>query len=158
MERPYLYIFGVKGPLGEFEVEEPYDYFEYHVANYGKTPAKVENALFRVSMGREPEDPTPATVWHELLKRPILTPGELREAIPQSFPDGMPTQQYVDEHTPPGTLMEPLLDDDQQLFFVVKIRYRGPFSKGHETSVCWRWDRESAKMIEYGEDEYNYTH
>jgi hypothetical protein len=157
MERPYLYIFGVKGPLGEFEVEEPYDYFEYHVANYGKTPAKVENALFSVSTASEPERPKPTTVWHELLRRPILIPGELREEIRQFFPDGIPTRQYADEDTPPGALMEPLLDDGQQLFFLVMIGYRGPFSEGHETSGCWRWDRQSAKMIEYGGDEYNYT-
>lgn len=157
MERPYLYIFGAKGPLGEYDVEEPFDYIEYYVANYGKTPAKIMSALFSIGVGRGPEHPTPAPIWHELLRRPILIPHERRDEISQTLPDGIKTRQYADEHTPPGSLMEPILGDSEYLFFWVKIQYRGPFSETHETSACWRWDGDGARLIEYGGDEYNYT-
>jgi hypothetical protein len=49
LERPYIYIFGVKGLARESDREEPYDYLKYSVANYGKTTALASTS--RKSIG-----------------------------------------------------------------------------------------------------------
>jgi len=157
MERPYIYIFGVKGPLSENEALGRFDYIEYYVANYGKTPAKIEDVCFSIGIGKEPSEPAPAGAWHELRRRPILVPNERRDKLTQSHPSGIPTRQYADEETPPGEQMEPITQEGEHFFFSARIKYRGPFSEGHETSACWTWDKKSARLVEYGGGECNYT-
>jgi len=44
----------------------------------------------------------------------------------------------------------PNLGEGQSLFFRIIIRYRGPFTAGHETSACWRYNESTGRMIEYG--------
>jgi len=57
------------------------------------------------------------------------------------------------------SLKTPLPADAQlpvfnEFFFWVIINYSGPFSKGHETSACWRWDDNSHRLVLH--EEYNH--
>jgi hypothetical protein len=47
---------------------------------------------------------------------------------------------------------------DSDVFFRVVIRYRGPFSGGHETSATWLCVGGSSQLIQRGGAEYNYNH
>jgi hypothetical protein len=157
LERPYVYIFGVKDLRRDSDRMDPYDFLKYSVANYGKTPASIESAAFGISIGIEPEPPITVGVWHSLLEPPILMPNERRDDNAY-IPENISMSQFADEYTPPSdSYMEPDLNDGENFFFCARIKYHGPFSNAHETSACWRWDRQSARLILYGEERYNYT-
>ena len=47
--------------------------------------------------------------------------------------------------------------DNSDVFFRVVIRYRGPFSAGHETSATWLCVEGSPQLIQRGGEEYNYN-
>lgn len=152
LERPYVYVFGAKELKEEFEWEDQYEekptaWVNYHVANYGKTPATIEGCWLSISAGTEPEEPTQVAIWHQLVRRPILTPNEMREAITANVPREIETYLYADEDTPPGDLAVPNLKENERLFLWVKLKYRGPFSGEHETSACWVWDQMSVQFI-----------
>jgi hypothetical protein len=157
LERPYIYIFGAKGLECDFDQEEPYDFLKYWVANYGKTPASLESAKLTINVGKSPGSPEPMAMWHDLVVRPILIPNERRDDLTAIVPYGIQTSQYADEHCPPGSFTVPDLEDGTDFFFWIAIKYRGPFSVGHETSACWRWDRDNARLILFGGEEYNFT-
>ena len=61
--------------------------------------------------------------------------------------------------TPPpdDSFTVPDLEDGTEFFLWVQIKYHGPFSTGHETSACWKWDRDSSRLILYVDEKYNYT-
>jgi hypothetical protein len=158
LERPYVYIFGTKGLKRESERFDPYDFLSYSVANFGKTPASLESASLKISVGRSPEAPVAVGLWHNLMVLPILTPNERRDDT-EIVPESISTSQYADEETPPDdSFTVPDLEDGTEFFFWVQIKYYGPFSVGHETSACWKWDRDSSRLILYGAEKYNYTH
>jgi hypothetical protein len=157
LERPYVYIFGANGFKRESERMDPYDFFKYSVANYGKTPASLEDVCLKVSLGKTPEVPVSVGQWHSLRALPILTPNERREET-EVVPDSIPTSQYADENTSPDdSFTVPDLEDGTEFFFWVQIKYHGPFSAGHETSACWKWDRDSSRLILYADEKYNYS-
>jgi hypothetical protein len=157
LERPYVYIFGVKGLERDSERMDPYDLLKYSVANYGKTPASIEVAAFGISVGTTPEPPIAVGVWHSLLEPPILMPNERRDDNAY-VPETISMSQFADEDTPPSdSYMEPDLKDGENFFFWARIKYHGPFSNALETSACWRWDRKSARLILFGGEQYNYT-
>lgn len=157
LERPYIYVYGAKGLECDFDQPDPYDFLKYSVANYGKTPATIESARLKICVGESPQTPTAVQVWHSLVARPIVTPNERREDLTETVPFEIATSQYADENTPPSSLTVPDLEDGTEFYFWVQITYRGPFSVGHETSACWRWDEESVRLIKHGGDEYNFT-
>lgn len=157
LERPYIYVFGIKGLECDFDQMEPYDFLKYSVANYGKTPASLESSCLRISIGTSPEVPVTVRPWHSLIALPILTPNERRENLTEPIPDNIETTQYADEDTPPGPFTVPVLEEGKEFFFWIQIKYHGPFSVGHETSACWRWDSTSDRLILYGGEQYNYT-
>jgi hypothetical protein len=156
MERPYIYVFGVRDIV--FEEDHPDDSYSriaFSAANYGKTPAAIESVYIGINVGETPDAPKDIT-WHALRGSPILTPNERRDKLYGILPSAIPIQQYADEHTPPdNSQMEPILKENEQFYFWVKIRYSGPFSGPHETNARWRWDQVSARLIKYDRDEYN---
>lgn len=157
LERPYVYIFGAKGLERESERMDPYDFLKYSVANYGKTPASLESVCLKISLGNTPEVPVPVGEWHSLRALPILTPNERRDDT-EVVPESIPTSQYADENTPPDdSFTVPDLEAGTEFFLWVQIKYNGPFSTGHETSACWKWDRDSSRLILYADEKYNYT-
>jgi hypothetical protein len=157
IERPYIYIFGAKGLECDFDQEEPYDFLKYSVANYGKTPASIEACNIAIGVGTIPPPLAAVSVWHNLSISPILTPNERRNDLSETVPDTIQTNQYADEHTPPGSFTVPIFEQGTDFFFWVQIKYDGPFSKGHETSACWRWDRLNDRLTLHGGEEFNYT-
>lgn len=154
LERPYIYIFGAKGIEGEFEREDPYYYLEYSVANYGRTPATIEGLSVGISVGLSPQTPTPIVGWHSLLRSPILRPNTQRQNIEAIIPENIDIENYADEDTPPTHV--PTVNEDGTFYFWVTIKYRGPFTRDHETSACWRW--QGLNLVLHGGDQYNYTH
>jgi hypothetical protein len=155
MERPYLYVLDVRNIAHEDHYEDPYDYITYSVGNFGKTPAKVESIWVGCNVGPSPGGLREITGWHDLLVSPILAANERRRDLRAFLPSEVATQQYADEDTPPDdSQMEPLLNDDEQFYFWVQIKYHGPFSGPHETNARWRWDAKSARLIKHGRDTY----
>jgi hypothetical protein len=157
IERPYIYIFGAKGLECDFDQEEPYDFLKYSIANYGKTPASIEVCNLAIGVGTVPPPLATVSVWHSLSISPILTPNEQRNDLSEIVPDTIKTNQYADEHTPPGSFTVPILEQGTDFFFWIQIKYDGPFSKGHETSACWRWDRSNDRLTLHGGEAFNYT-
>jgi hypothetical protein len=157
LERPYVYIFGAKGLERYSETMDPYDFLKYSVANYGKTPASIKSAALGINVGAAPAPPEDVGPWHTLLEPPILMPNERRDQE-KTIPEAIRTSQYADEDTAPSdSYMEPELAEGENFFFCARIKYNGPFSQGHETSACWRWDQTSSRLILYGGEKNNYT-
>jgi hypothetical protein len=86
LERPYIYICGAYKL--EFSVVQAVAFVEYSVANYGKTPAKIENAWAQMSTSEDgfPEIPLTCEGTHWLLRYPVLAPQERRDKIKQDAP------------------------------------------------------------------------
>ena len=40
----------------------------------------------------------------------------------------------------------------ERLFFRIVVNYRGPFTEGHETSACWRYDRDQGFFVNAGQE------
>ena len=155
LERPYVYIFDVGRLKLEHNREDPFYYVEYQVANYGKTPATIDGVFVGVSAGSLPEPLHEAGAWHELYVSPIMIPNEKRTDLTVQVPETVIIGEYADEDTPPTPA--PDLEDGQDFFVRVLIKYHGPFSCGHETSVCWRWKANSLRLVPYDNDAFAYT-
>jgi hypothetical protein len=155
LERPYIYVFNAKGLELESNREDPFYFVKYQIANYGKTPATIDGVFVGISVGSLPEPLHQVGAWHELHVSPIMTPDQTRMGLTVAVPETVAIGEYADEDTPP--IPVPDLADDQDFFFRVLIKYHGPFSRGHETSVCWRWDMVSLRLILYDNDEFNFT-
>jgi hypothetical protein len=155
LERPYIYIFDAKGLLLDDEREDPYHYLTYTVANYGKTPATIDGVFVGISVGSLPGELHQRFGWHELLVSPILTSDQKREKLMAIIPELIPIGEYADEDVAPTPIPE--LPDGEEFFFQVLIKYHGPFSSRHETSVCWRWDMRSLRPVYFDNDAFNYT-
>jgi len=152
-ERPYIYAFGVYKFIVDKAVVGGYTPFiRYSVANYGKTPGVIEEVLAGIStsaLGR-PKDLLHPEGTHWLVRHPVFAPAERRDDIGETLPGGIPTK--------PSTTEEIILDvpDNEDLFFWIIIRYRGPFSRGHETSACWRLDQLNNRFAQLNDPAYNY--
>ncbi len=165
LERPYIFIFGVRGIKQDSETR---DFFvEYTVANYGKMPAIIEhpNIGFESSDSGSPPLPLRLFDGHSLLTSPILEAGEERKLIREYMPTGMVGEDVLVQlerrrhHDPGETEVAPAfrVPDGFDVFFRAVIRYRGPFSAGHETGALWLWMGESLEFAVRGGDEYNYV-
>jgi hypothetical protein len=147
LERPYLYIFNASGLKIDHDQEDPFYYLKYSVANYGKTPARIESASIGINVGVEPKQPDAVVGWHDFLVSPLFVTGERRDNPSESVPEGIEIGEYGDENIGPYDV--PALKGEEQFFFWIKIKYGGPFSKDHETSACWRWDSNSHRLVLY---------
>jgi hypothetical protein len=160
-ERPYVYILDVS-PI-EYGLEDySGDYIPfltYTVANYGKTPATILGVWHDSEEGSLPTTATmEAESDHPLLVAGFLGAGERREGLKYTFPFGMkwkehdePDSSYDQEHP---SYMTPVLTDD--LFFMVKISYNGPYSNDHFTCAGWRYDASLNKFVRAAGAEHNY--
>jgi len=143
LERPYLFVFGVRGIRQDSETS---DFFvEYTVANYGKMPAIIENPNVGFVISDRGDPPMPPRLFdgHSLLTSPILQAGEERKQIREYMPVGMVGDDVlvqVEHRGPRGlhpTEVAPAFNipDGFDVYFRISIRYRGPFSQGHETGL-----------------------
>lgn len=148
LERPYMFVFGVTklgaiayvdgAPIGTRKLS-------YSVGNYGKMPAVIEDARAQFSVDFEPESPLGVDDSHDLIQRPVFSAQETR-----SLPENVPDQVRFDGQ-------RPILEAGRDLFLWIVIEYRGPFTSGHETSACWRYDPQESVFVRFGDEEYNYT-
>jgi hypothetical protein len=155
LERPYIFVFNPEGLDLESNREDPFHFVKYQVANYGKTPATIDGVFVGICVGSLPEEPHQVGPWHELHVSPIMTPDQKRIGLTVAVPETVAIGEYADEDTPPTPA--PDLADNEEFFVRVLIKYHGPFSRGHETSVCWRWDTASRRLILYDNDAFNFT-
>jgi hypothetical protein len=149
LERPYIYIFNPSGFELELNQEDPFYYFRYSVANYGKTPARIESAFVGMSAGAEPKQPRAVIGWDDFLVSPLFTSGKRRDKPTVSVPDEIKTIETADEFSQYTTF-----EGNDPVFLWAIIKYDGPFSKGHETSACWRWDETSRRLVLH--EKHNY--
>jgi hypothetical protein len=178
LERPYVFIFGVRGIKQDAESGE--FYVEYAVANYGKMPAIIEspNVGFEISDRVEPPMPPRIHDGHQLVASPILQAGEQRKKIRAYFPAGMvgpdinvvietiraadvePNQILYGDGTEeePRTVF-PTFNTPEgfDVFFRAVIQYRGPFTSGHETAALWLLNPSAFEFAVRGGEEYNYV-
>jgi hypothetical protein len=157
LERPWIFVFGISRPIQDgtdFRVD-------YKVANFGKIPAIIEEAraglVFSDASG-DPQTPLFVSDDHSLTISPVLKPGDERD-LSDYFPLSETFDarfQVINAGTDSEDLMPvPVVDlePNQSMFFRVLINYRGPASRGHETSANWLY-RDPWDFVRRG-DEYN---
>jgi hypothetical protein len=84
-----------------------------------------------------------------------LTPNQTRVDLKANIPDNVAIDEdFADEHA--GQIHVPDLAAGQEFFFQILIKYHGPFSTGHETSVCWRWDMSTLRLNFYNNAAFNF--
>jgi hypothetical protein len=152
LERPYIFVFGAKG--FEVDPEDPDQgaFAKYQVANYGKTPAVIENVRAEISMSDAggPDNPMRVNDDCELFHASVVAP-LFSYSLTQHESTGIEFYRHE-------SLAEPNADfGRRELFFRVIVNYRGAFTEGHETSACWRYDQELRSFIQYGHGDYNYV-
>ncbi len=154
VERPYVFVFGVTG----FKIDKVRPgglnpHVTFSVANYGKTPAIIERVAFGFSLGAEPDDLLYADAQFSLVASPIMQAGERRDGLFCDAPEFDPADVGWLPLPPPS----PIIHADGDLLFRVIINYRGPFTRSHETSACWRFEQGvSVNFVLLSGDEYNY--
>lgn len=181
LERPYVFIFGVRGIKQNSNSK---DFFvEYTVANYGKMPAIIEapHIGFDISDRGEPPMPPLLHDGHSLMASPILQAGEQRKKIRAYFPNGMVgpdinvrVQTILAADIEPNAILygHPALGSEEpaetvsptfnipegfDMFFRTFIRYRGPFTTGHETGAVWLYNPGMFEFAVRGGVEHNYV-
>jgi hypothetical protein len=146
LERPYIFIWGIKGfipstaygsvdePEKMVRTHYPHAEFIYSVSNRGKLTAIIENVSIGCGYG------LPALIIigdHYLLDTPLISSGQDIPNIPH---------HALWAQLDPATYRAMTIDKQAPMFrdgltFRVIITYRGPFTQGHETSQCWRYNR-----------------
>ena len=164
LERPYIFIFGIGAAARDDETGR--FFVEYTVANYGKMPAIIEapHIGFEIDNGGQPPIPTLVADDHALLVSPILQSGEVRTGFREYFPPQMVGENIAFRQVPAAEGFTLVAFPDLQapagfdIFFRAVIRYRGPVSRGHETSALWLVNYPSeGQLAQRGGDEYNYV-
>lgn len=151
LERPYVFIYGVSQIYGD----KSGAHIGYTVSNHGRMAAVVENVAlgFAIVQGVTPEPPLDAERDHDLLQNPILSPAEKRE---RRLTYDLPANTSLDILDSDSPVRIPELKSDEEAFFQVIVTYRGPFTSGHETSQCWRYDELTKSLIEFSDPQYTY--
>jgi hypothetical protein len=157
LERPYVFAFGVRRLEADTERVGGFEPFvTYSVANYGKTPAIIENVRVGFSIGEfHPDGPTRVDDTNDLLISPIMGAGERRDDLIEIFPAGMERTLHRDEAGKAYAI--PAMKSAEDLFFRIIIDYRGAFSHGHECGFCWRYNRATGHFVQHGHEDYNYV-
>ena len=154
VERPYLLIFDVMmptKPLTEPQTADPPPILVYDVGNFGKLPATIDEIWTGAGLrddGRSPDLLRPSHD-HRLIVSDSLRPDKQQSKITQAMTDTI----VIDN----GFRFIPHIPVGQDLSFRIVLRYRGPFSRGHETSGWWRYDPSAESFVRCGGDEYNYV-
>jgi hypothetical protein len=151
IQRPYIFISGI-GAITHDGFDDK-SFVEYSVVNHGQIPAVIEDV--QTSFACLPQDfPDPtlqAELDHELFVHDVVGAGKRRPRIKVFAPEGM---RWVYEAR---QRMAPMVEPNEYLFVRVVIKYRGPFTSGHETSACWKYDGYTNSFIAYRHDQYTYT-
>jgi hypothetical protein len=168
-QRPYVFVYGVtKFKSLEGAYEQVFALIEHTVANYGQTPAIIEEARIGFLRDRRPDPGSPNVVSknHRLFVEPIIHPNERRGPLQEFMErryyddtdDTLPSDK-ISYKTPVDedqiSWIAPIMAENENLFFRVVIRYRGLFTNGHETSACWRFDKSQYLFLSAG-PETNY--
>lgn len=152
LERPYLYVSGIQGPF--FDADDDV-YVTYKVANHGKIAAKIESVLVQ---NCAEANAFPTLILQEslngrLLSDRIFGPGEVREKVSIFAPSGM--QFRLENADTEHEWVKPHIGTSQEYFVYVRIDYGGPFTSGHCTKACWRWDNGENAFVELNDSKYN---
>jgi hypothetical protein len=161
LERPYIFVFGVRQI---FQDEESKDFYvSYTVANFGKLPAIIEGAWIDWVIDNRGAPPIPPLLHdgHNLMASPIMGAGERRPEIKAYVPIGMTSGGVVVriENTgkPSSVVPDFTIGEDFDVFIRAKIQYRGPFTNGHETGALWLYNPGSFEFAVRGGEEDNYV-
>jgi hypothetical protein len=155
LERPYIFVSNV-GRLETDIIEDQEENYgeallsiKYSVANYGKIPAIIVDARASLHVSVAPRNPDHLPHSHSLVVSPIFAPGDARHEIPEWL-------VWSDHgHDEDGSYI-PILGEDRSLFFWIVITYRGPFTDGHETRACWRYNESTGRFVAaHGGPDYN---
>lgn len=159
VQRPYVFAFGIQFlRQGTHEGEA---FVTYTVANYGETPATIDD----VKIGFWFQDPDLAlinvTEDHSLVVEPIMAPKERRDDLRADFPQGMVAggvTVFMDNvGEPTGIVAAHPKAEYGEWFCRILISYHGAFSRDHVTSACWRWSHLNSHFIQFGGEKYNYS-
>jgi hypothetical protein len=138
-ERPYIFIWGIRGyaPTATFTssdnpnikvIENPNASFIYSISNRGKLTAVIENVSIACGYERKGNYPPLKRIGnHFLLQVPLISSEKDIDNISIDIP-----WQELDTSNPVPEFRNGLI-------FHVVVSYRGPFTRGHETSQCWRY-------------------
>jgi hypothetical protein len=156
-ERPYIFIWGMIGsaPAVVFSSSQgdtppttlrEEAYFTYAVSNRGKLASVIENVS--IACGYQYREMYPPLIGmgdHCLLQMPLISSEQDVKSIPfrKSWNEMHPIERF-----------EGFRDG---LIFRVAIKYRGPFTKGHETSQCWRYIGSLGGFAEVADEKYTYS-
>lgn len=148
VERPYVFAYSVSN----FHMSENLNpAITYEVANFGKTPAIIQSAHVALeNIHSNLNAVLEVDRRHNLVCAPILSAGEVRKGIEEETPANMVNFITTDKGFSPD------LKHGEDMFFRVIIRYRGPFTEGHESSFCWRYNTHTNYFEPYGHEKYNY--
>jgi hypothetical protein len=168
LERPYLFI-----TLGEPPIllcprtGHPMGTVlaRYEITNHGKTPAIVEILSAQISRGDHPEFPLQVDYDNPILATRIIGPqsaGKAEVIAPDNADfdlvrDDLDSIMGRGRSEPPPYYAVNISDGTADAFVWVVVTYQGPFSEGHETSACWRYDHRTKRLIQHGHQEYNYV-
>jgi hypothetical protein len=160
LQRPYVFVFGVS----EFLATDKF-YVNYTVANYGAIPAILEDVFVGFVFSDRGALEVPPRIWddHDLAISPIFEAGAKRNTLTEFIPTGMDTGGSIIVTDSAGGFERARIapewnvPSNSDVFFRVVIRYRGPFSGGHETSATWLCERGSPQLIQRGGEDYNYN-
>jgi hypothetical protein len=157
LERPYLFVVDIDaltiGKQEDFEGTDVWLGVSYRVVNYGKTPAIVEEASVGLSVFSEPLAPLQLDFDDPLVASPVVAANEGRP--------GRTTlawsEDKIDTVDEWGTEFPDV--GQESVWFRVVIKYRGPFTEGHETSVSLRCDPRTRRFFQtLTTKDGNYTH
>jgi hypothetical protein len=148
LERPYIFVFNASQlKVVTYEAAEGDGAFlavTYSVANHGKIPAIIESVQVGMSVAVEPMRPPNADFDHLLWRSPILASGEERKDIEERLEWYSYGNDEYDRRVPD------LGSNDLWLWVI--IRYRGPFSEGHEARACLRFDSRTEYFVGFNGD------
>jgi hypothetical protein len=88
VQRPYVFVYGLSKLKTSNAVSANTPYVEYSVANYGQTPAVIENVGASFYSGTSPSAPLRVDEDHDLLTSSVLPPNDPRsgcELLPEAF-------------------------------------------------------------------------
>jgi hypothetical protein len=158
IQRPYIFAFDVH----RLERRGDSDWIvKYSAANYGTIPAVIEDVFVGFETNEQTTRPEPnrASDDHGLFTSPILASNEMRphfvEHLPSEFLTGVIIVVLSDGEGDEREADRPEIADG--ISFRIVIRYRGPFTRGHETSAMWRVRTGLGDLIPHGGNEKNYN-
>lgn len=159
-ERPYVLVIGGGFLDARPEITQiPDPVVLYRCGNYGKTPGIVENlrAGFSRNGNGRPDLPNPIEGTHAVMLIRILTAGQEISPLWVVYPDNWTTVGvWVNRGGVMLGVREPDIPEGEELSLRIIVNYRGAFTRGHETSACWRYSVQDAMFLHHGGDEYNY--